>query len=477
MKFGQKIFLMSFVLIIIAINGIGIIMINHTYQANIEKEIDKNMVQINSIMTEIESGDGLNNISSIASVYLTNNVNMKLYYQGKMIYTNLKEEYPEIEDKLLVEEDKRIVNKELISGWLVEERHNVDLIDIEKSKQSNIMVYIEEDKIFMKMKKDDKVIITLSDISEVNNMKDEQVEYFVKLSLGSSFIIALVLSVSVGFLTRKIKILDKTVKEVENGNYNAKVQKLGNDEIGNVGNSFNRMTQAIQQNIKQIQEVSENRKKFIGNLTHEIRTPLTSIIGYSSLVKNERVKEKKVVLEYCDKIYEEGKYIEKISQKLMDLLLLENGNIEIEEVNLSEQLWEIVKELQNLFTDVKYEIKIEENVFVKADRVLVKSLIFNLVKNAISAYEKDAIVRIELQKNKEIHIIDYGKGIPPDELDKIKEPFYTLSKDRNRTFSGMGLGLSLCIKIVEVLKGKLDIESKENEGTKIIVKLGDADES
>ena len=70
-------------------------------------------------------------------------------------------------------------------------------------------------------------------------------------------------------------------------------------------------------------------------------------------------------------------------------------------------------------------------------------------------------------------MIDYGKGIKQDDLEKIKEPFYTLSKDRNRKFSGMGLGLPLCIQIVEMQEGILEIESKENEGTKIIIKLGD----
>ena len=100
------------------------------------------------------------------------------------------------------------------------------------------------------------------------------------------------------------------------------------------------------------------------------------------------------------------------------------------------------------------------------------------MKNAIKSYnEKEkAIVKITLNEKKEIEVIDYGKGIPKNELEKVKEPFYTLSKDRNRTFSGMGLGLPLCIKIVEVQKGKLEIESKENEGTKITIKLGDVNE-
>lgn len=475
MRFGQKIFLMSFTLIIIAINSIGIIMINHTYESNIQKEIDKAMLQINDIMKEVEYG--IDNLSQVANLYSKNNVRIELYNNGKRVYTNLKEEYPQIEEKILTEEDKKIIyDKEYYSSINMSSVGKEDE-ETENKQEKFIYTYIENNQLFMKIRKNSEVIITLSDISNVNKMKQEQIEYFISLSLASSFIIALFLSISVNFLTRKLRKLNKTVNEVEKGNYFARVNNLGNDEIGRFGESFNKMAEAIQKNISEIEEVSENRKKFIGNLTHEIRTPLTSIVGYSSLIKNGKVIDKNVILEYNNKIYEEGKYIEKISQKLMDLLLLENGNIEMEEINLSKELNKIIEELRQLFPNVQYEKEIEDNVWLNIDKILLKSLVTNLVKNAIKAYEKNPLVKIELTKDKKIYIIDYGNGIPNEELEKIKEPFYTLSKDRNREFSGMGLGLPLCIKIVEKLKGNLQIESKEGKGTKITIKLGEENES
>ncbi len=463
MQFGQKIFLMSFSLIVIAINEIGIIMINYTYESNIKKEIDKNMVQINNIISEVEKG--IDNLSHIANIYLNNNVHIEYYEEGKKVYTNFKEEYPEIEERLLTQEDK-MTSEEIYK--LEAQLYGYD--------ENYISVYIENNKLFMKMRKNAQVIITLSDISEINNQKQEQIDYFVTLSLATSFVIALFLSISVGFLTRKIKQLNKVVKEVEKGNYDAKIKKIGKDEIGSVGKSFNEMTQAVQKNILEIQKISENRKKFIGNLTHEIRTPLTSIVGYSSLIKNKKVTKQEVILEYSNRIYEEGKYIEQISQKLTDLLLLQNGNIEMEKINLSQELENIIEELKEIYPETIFEKDIAENVIINMDKTLLKSLIRNLAKNAIKAYEKNPIVRIELSENKEIRVIDYGKGIPEQELEKIKEPFYTLSKDRNRKYSGMGLGLPLCIQIVEMQKGKLEIESIQNVGTKIIIKLGEENE-
>lgn len=469
MGFGQKIFLMSFTLIIIAINLIGINMINYTYQSNIEKEIDKNMIQINNIINELQYG--INNISMLGNTYLKNNVNIEIYDEGRRIYTNFKEDYSKIlEEKLFIEEDK-MTNEEL------HDKYNEYNNDEQYETDGNITTYIEGNKLFMKMRKYTNVVVIMSDISKINNMKKEQIDYFIKLSLACSLTIAFLLSISVSFITRKIKILNKTVKEVAKGNYTAKVKKLGNDEIGNVGKSFNKMTDALQKNISEIEKVSENRKRFIGNLTHEIRTPLTSIIGYSSLIKNRKVADEKVVLEYSKRIYDEGKYIEEISQKLMDLMLLENGSIIKNTINLSEELNRIIEEMQITFPYVIFQRQIEKDVYINFDKTLLKTLIINLTKNAINAYENNPIVRIELDKRKVIKVIDYGKGIKKEELEKIKEPFYTLSKDRNRKFSGMGLGLPLCIQIVEMQEGRLEIESKENEGTKIIIKLGDKNEN
>lgn len=465
MGFGQKIFLMSFTLIIIAINLIGINMINYTYQSGIEKEIDKNMIQINNIMNELENG--ISNLSQIGNIYLKNNVNMEIYNGGRRIYTNFKEDYSKILEERVFNEEDKMAYDEFHDQYAENEKFETDGL---------ITTYIEDNKLFMKMRKYTNVVVIMSDISKINNMKKEQIDYFIKLSLAGSLTIAFLLSISVSLLTRKIKILNKTVKEVEKGNYTAKVKKLGNDEIGNVGKSFNKMTDALQKNISEIERVSENRKKFIGNLTHEIRTPLTSIVGYSSLIKNRKVTNEEVVLEYNKRIYDEGKYIEEISQKLMDLMLLQNGSIEKNIINLSEELNEIIENMQTTFPNVIFQKEIEKDIYVNFDKTLLKTLIINLTKNAINAYEKGPIVRIELDSKKVIKVIDYGKGIKQDELEKIKEPFYTLSKDRNRKFSGMGLGLPLCIQIVEMQEGKLEIESKENEGTKIIIKLGEGHE-
>ena len=152
----------------------------------------------------------------------------------------------------------------------------------------------------------------------------------------------------------------------------------------------------------------------------------------------------------------------------MEMLLVENGTTQKELINISKEMKIIVEELENLFNNTIFNIQIEENVYKEVDKVLLKSLIYNLVKNAINAYDAKPTVDIILSKN-EITIIDYGKGIPEDKIEKIKEPFYTLNKDRNREISGMGLGLTLCFKIASIHNWKLNIKSKVEKGTKITI--------
>lgn len=470
MKFSQKIFLISFILIIIVVNIIGIVMINHTYKLNIDKEIEKSIFQTNNIMHELTVYSSYD-LSTVASNYLKNGINVDVYINGQRAYTNFKIEDSQIAERLLTDEDK-IKDEELldnVSEIEIKENHVNMQSTINQSSNIEYMdSYIINDKIFMKLKRNDYIVITLSNISEANNMKQEQISFFIELSVISSLIIALFLSITVNFLTRKIKKLDKAVNKIKQGNFNIKLTNLGNDEIGNFGKSFNEMTIAIQDNVNKIQEVSENRKQFIGDLTHEIRTPLTSIIGYSSLINNDKVTDNNTIKQYSSKIYEEGKYIQQMSEKLMQMLLVENGSIDKKIINISEEIKIIVEELKKLFNKAIFNIQIEENVYKEVDKVLLKSLIYNLVKNAISSYNTIPKVDIYLSK-KELTIIDYGKGIPEDKIEKIKEPFYTLNTDRNRKISGMGLGLTLCFRIASVHNWKLNIKSEIGKGTKITI--------
>ncbi len=442
MKIGFKIFIISFTLVIITVNFIGISIINNNYEIEIDKEIERRVVDINNLMSLTIMN--FNNISSITNNYYLNQVYVNIKKDNEIIYTNTK-----IDDE--------------ISNILFKSYNN-----------ENVNVYIKDKILYLGYVKNNFSIIISSNIKDIYNTRDENINYFIKLSLASSIIIAIILSIVVNLITRKLKKLSKVTKEMYNGNYNVEIPILGNDEIGEYANTFNEMRKSIKKNISEIEKVSENRKLFIGNLTHEIRTPLTSIIGYSSLIKNGKVKEKEQIKEYSEKIYEEGIYIENMRNKLMNLMMLENNEKKLSLINVSNEVNKYVKEFEILEPGIKINTLIKKDVYKLIDVDLFKSLVTNILKNSKKALtnKSEKKINIYLDDN-EFIIEDNGKGISTLELKHIFEPFYTTDKSRNRSVSGMGLGLSLVLKIVEYFNFKIDIDSAQDSFTKVIIKWGD----
>lgn len=437
MKFSQKIFLITFAFVTISINLIGIIIINNNYNMQINSRIENNI-------------SNLHNIVNILRFYNKSGINENLFDKDNTCYE--------------ISEDENIIYSNLL--------FNMDEV---KNKitptNENIKAIISNEVLFMSVKQDNYNIILAEDIKDIFNIRKEQIYFFIKVSIIFSFIIAFCLYITIFLLTRKIKKLNKAVKHISEGDYSARVQNLGTDEIGNLAKSFNKMAYSIDKTISEIQRVSENRKNFINNITHEIRTPLTSIIGYSSLIKSWKITQKEKIIEYNNKIYEEGNYLNLISQRLIDIVLLDNKKIELEYIDISEIINGIIENIRNDYKNISFVQGIQSNITILSDEVLLHSLILNIVKNAITAYEKEEkkVVIITLEKVNEnkilLRIIDKGKGMSEEQLKKVIEPFYTSNADRNRKLSGMGLGLPLCKKICEILNATLKIESELGEGT------------
>ena len=149
----------------------------------------------------------------------------------------------------------------------------------------------------------------------------------------------------------------------------------------------------------------------------------------------------------------------------MHILTLETSSIKLQNKNISNLLKSYINELKLLYKGTIFISEIESDINKEIDETLFKSLIFNLVKNGINAAPTPEI-KIVLTK-KILTIADNGCGIPETEIEKIKEPFYTLNKNRNRSESGMGLGIPLVLNIIKLHDWNFNIKSQEQKGTKI----------
>lgn len=441
MKYGMKIFLTTFVLVIISIYVIGSLMIANNYRLAIENQINKNLFQINNIYNNFNLYNNTDWLSAVANQYLKDKVYMKIYSNDELLFSNISEISTNIEKELL------------------------------DNNENKLKTYISNKKLYTGLVNNNIMIITINDISDIYISIEEERKFFYVLSVIFSIGIALVLYIIITILTRKITRLNEAATEIENGNYSVKVESLGNDEVGKLAETFNTMASSIDYNINKIQKIADDRETFINNLTHEIRTPLTSIIGFSSLLINTSTTDKEKIIQYSNKIHEEGLYIKNITDKLIELILLDREN-KLKKQNLSQSINVIIEELKDTFVQVEFKADIMQNIIATFDNTLLKTLIFNLVKNGIASYnEKDTKkIRILLQAEY-IRIEDFGSGISKENIEKINQPFYTINKDRNREISGMGLGLPLCNRIVEFFKWTLTIDSTINIGTTITIKI------
>ena len=441
MKYGMKIFITTFILVICSIYIIGTLMIYNNYKTDMNNQIDKNLFQINNIYNNFNLYNNSEKLSAVANLYVKDKTYIKIYSNNELLFSNINDIPSDIEKNLLV------------------------------NNENKLKTFISEKKIYTGLVYNNIKILTVNDITNIYDSIEKQRKFFFALSIIFSIGIAFSLYIIITVLTRKITALNNIASEIEKGNYSIKVKSFGNDEIGKLAKTFNSMSDSIEYNVNKIKKIANDREIFINNLTHEIRTPLTSIIGFSSLLINTSNFDKNKMNEYLNKIHEEGIYIKNITDKLIELILL-NQQGKLKKQNLSEVLTNIVKEVKDIFPDVRIETNICENIFATFDATLLKSLVFNLVKNSIVAYREEDCKYIKvILKPKYIQIIDKGKGIPEEDIEKIKQPFYTINQDRNRDISGMGLGIPLCNKIVDFFQWSLSISSKVNVGTEITINI------
>ena len=228
------------------------------------------------------------------------------------------------------------------------------------------------------------------------------------------------------------------------------------------------MADAVEDRIRELSEQSKRKEEFVENFAHELKTPLTSVIGYSDMIYQHDMSREDIK-EAAWFIWNEGMHLEALSHKLMDLTILNKQNFVLWDMWAEEVIGEILKSLKPVLkkNDVMVQTKIE-NAYIKAEYDLLKMLLFNLLDNAIKA---DAtLIKVSgtmKEKRYEISIEDNGKGMAKEELMKITEPFYMVDKSRSRRKHGVGLGLALAVKIGETHGSQLFFESEKGKGCRV----------
>ncbi|WP_066295109.1 sensor histidine kinase [Bacillus sp. FJAT-29937] len=270
-------------------------------------------------------------------------------------------------------------------------------------------------------------------------------------------------------LIKPVTSMIKTMSEIkESGQFKRLPLEEGSkDELYQMGETFNHMIDLLEANF-------EKQKQFVSNASHELKTPLTVIESYASLLKRRGLKEPELFNESIEAILSESIRMREMTEQLLLLAKHnEQWNLKLTNINLIDVLKQTVKGFQNAYNrDVVIEGEQLTSISVTTDEQKLKQLLFIFLDNA-RKYSDDMItIAVGLDKNEAyIKIIDRGLGIPEEALSKVFDRFYRVDQARSRKSGGSGLGLSLAKEIADAIDVRVMLESKENTGTTVTLTI------
>lgn len=461
MKFTFKIIIsvIAIISIIFSIAGIVIIKSNfeHSFEKTKKQNIDSYILERYGIKNNIDNNINENGEISKEKLveyirnlvtYLENNKQISVNMENENLYSN-------------VEIDKE--NLEILSN---SQKIKYIITDVDNIKYMLISSTIKINNYKI-------TIISRYNITDIFQERDRQLNYFYKIDIAVILVSTICICTLSIFLTKPIIKLNETSKKIAKGYYKERIKIKSKDEIGELAKSFNIMIETIENKINELQLSVKQKEEFITNFTHELKNPMTSIIGYADILKSGKY-DAETNIKSANYIYNEARRLEILAHKLMDLMKLTNENVEFEEINIVNFMNKLHKNIKQNLGDIELELDIEE-MYVIADTILLEDALRNLIDNSKKSNPKDNVIKILGKKQEKgkykISVIDNGCGIPKKDIPRIKESFYIVDKARARENGRSGIGLSICEKIAKIHNSKLEIKSEEGKGTTVSLYL------
>ncbi|MDP4097136.1 HAMP domain-containing histidine kinase [Paenibacillus sp. P96] len=315
---------------------------------------------------------------------------------------------------------------------------------------------------------------TYRDITSLFKSRENQYQVFYGLifgMIGLSFILILFVAY---WLTKPIKTLARATKSIAEGDFKLPAFQDSNDEIGLLAKAFRHMSRSLEHMVAELEDAARRQEHFIASFAHELKTPMTSIIGYADMLRSRNVEQEQMIL-YANHIFQEGRRLEALSLKLMDLIVLKKQQFNMKRVPASHLFESVQSVISPILKREGIELVMEAdeaNLLIEPD--LMKTVCLNLLDNARKSIETEGCIRfLGKMDNKGYSIIitDNGKGMEPEELSKITEAFYMADQSRSRAEGGAGLGLTICSQIIEMHHAEMDFESVPGQGTSVYIRF------
>ena len=467
MKFAWKVTLVTLCILMLSTSIASYLLISLSFQSALEREIDVAREEMQMLRITYEAvcsarGITLENLDSKSSG-LRRTLGEDPYFADRQFRVSTQEGI-QVYSTLSSSSDQALLDS-------IDERSSGYILRFDQRTQRHLLhcagaVSLPDGALYME---------TVRDISAL--FSDRELHYQVY-----RWVVLLVVGVSAAvifafayWLTTPIRALGRVATQLAQGDYTPRAKVSGDDEIGELAVSFNRMADAIARNVQELEAAARRQEDFTGSFVHELKTPLTSIIGYADMLRSRDLPEEKR-FKAASYIFSEGKRLENLSLSLMSLLVVGHSEADVRPVNMRRLCEEAGRISQpamrkrGLFLSVR-----AEDGVLQGDPALLQTLVQNLLDNARKASQPGGHVVLEgtgAGTGYRLRVADQGRGIPAEELGKITEAFYMVDKSRSRAEGGAGLGLALCQGIASLHRGALRFESRVGEGTVVTVELG-----
>ncbi len=461
MKLWKKIFFGVLILFLIVFDIGTFLLTSFAYDYNREKEIEtairEQSVILSSVSTSVLRAEEFNPdfsqdkerladiIISLAKYYETQGVQLALLLNDEIVYSNI----PYIDSDVLCFADLQGKN---VKDEIIEDKRVLFVSSKVPSYSELTFVYAR-------------------DISDIDTFRKSIGEFFVLINIIAFLLMGVLLWLLLKYMTKPISQLSKITAEIAGGSYDKRVTVKSSDELGELADNFNSMADSVENTMISLTKAAEDKQEFIDDLAHEMKTPITSILGYAEYLKNTNSsKENKIIaLEY---LYDSMMRLQNLSAELLKLTLLREEKIEFNKINISDLFDDLQVTMQPALQKRNIKlVKIVNTERVFGDETLLLSLLINLVENAARASKENASITVRAYYSNApvIEVKDNGIGMKQEEIEKITAPFYRVDKSRSRQFGGAGLGMSIVSRIVKLHNAKLEIKSEENKGTVVRV--------
>ena len=463
MKFKHKLVLCMVALLGLSFGLGGTMLIHRSFKTSLSSTIDSDLQNYESIQSTLLIAVDTNSVSSYIDM---SNIINQLSAQGNSNRKNI----------ILRNSDMEVVSI-MNSSFTYKEMKPSD------ENTCNSIIWRENNNYYLQLCSSMDINTENLDISQMDIVYDitsvyaarAQEQNTFRLLLIAIFVVGSITSmIAASLLTKPLEKLSSLAQHISPGDYSARLHIHSGDEIEALANDFNNMADTIEDNISELHFSMEKQEQFMGSFAHELKTPMTSIIGYADLLRSQNMSEDETN-EAANYIFSEGKRLESLSLKLLDLLVVKNQETILTPTDPS-------LAIQNVINVMKPELA-KEHITLKSscrkgccmmDIDLFQSLIINIIDNARKAIDDNGLIHVAgtvRDDNYVIIIKDNGRGMPPEEITRISEAFYRIDKSRSRAQGGAGLGLAICSKIAEIHQAKIKYKSAVGRGTVVTITL------